>query len=26
VGTFVDHGPNTELKPGSATLEVAEAY
>lgn len=26
VGTFVDHGPNTELKPGTATMEVAEAY
>jgi competence protein ComEC len=26
VGTFVDHGPNTELKPGSATLAVAQAY
>lgn len=26
VGTFVDHGPNTELKTGSATLEVAQAY
>jgi competence protein ComEC len=26
VGTFIDHGPNTELKPGSATLAVAEAY
>jgi competence protein ComEC len=25
VGTFVDHGPNTELKPG-ATLNVANAY
>lgn len=26
VGTFVDHGPNTELKPGTPTMEVAEAY
>jgi competence protein ComEC len=25
VGTFVDHGPNTELNPG-ATLDVANAY
>ena len=25
VGTFVDHGPNTELKPGP-TLNVANAY
>jgi competence protein ComEC len=25
VGTFVDHGPNIELKPG-ATLDVANAY
>jgi competence protein ComEC len=25
VGTFIDHGPNTELKPG-ATLDVANAY
>ncbi|MEO6801700.1 MAG: MBL fold metallo-hydrolase [Granulicella sp.] len=25
VGTFVDHGPNTELEPG-ATLDVANAY
>lgn len=26
VGTFIDHGPNTETKAGSKTLEVAEAY
>jgi len=25
VGTFVDHGPNTEVKPGN-TLDVANAY
>ena len=25
VGTFIDHGPNIELKPG-ATLDVAQAY
>jgi competence protein ComEC len=26
VGTFVDHGPNTESKPGGATEKVWEAY
>jgi beta-lactamase superfamily II metal-dependent hydrolase len=26
VGTFIDHGANTETKEGSATLAVAQAY